>query len=183
MLAVLLESFAKPSGEYGFFFSGFDPIAEDDEGNSGDAAPAVNRQDSADGSQIESGIDGMPEIGVGAGADELVIFFESDSGAPILSEMPARPEGKGNADPCEGNASEGKSVGAGENAIAENAYASPAEKLEKVYYFEKQDKADYFQEENTVTRYERFAADGAARLERACHPIDDKDNPRNLDQQ
>jgi len=121
VLAVLVESFAKLLGEDGFFFSGFDPIAEDDEYDSGETAPAVNGQDSADGGQIESGINGMPEMGVGAGADELVIFFESDAGAPILSEMPARPEGDGDADPGEGNASEGKRVGAREDAIAENS--------------------------------------------------------------
>lgn len=54
MLAVLQESFAKLLGEDRFFFPGFDPIAEDDEDNSGDAAPAVDRQASADGGQIES---------------------------------------------------------------------------------------------------------------------------------
>ena len=54
MSAVLQEGFAKLLGEYGFFFSGFDPIAEDDEGNSGNAAPAIDRQGSADGGQIES---------------------------------------------------------------------------------------------------------------------------------
>lgn len=117
----------------------------------------------------------MAEICVRASADELVIFFESNSGAPILSEMPASPESDGDADPCEGNASEGKSVGARENAMAEDADARcPAEK---------QDKACYFQEENTVTRGERFAADCAARLERARRPIDDEDNPGNLNEQ
>ena len=54
VLAVLQKSFAKLLGEDGFFFSGFDPIAEDDEGDSGDAAPAIDRQGSADGGQIKS---------------------------------------------------------------------------------------------------------------------------------
>src|SRR5580658_4241190 len=117
----------------------------------------------------------MPEIGVGASADELVIFFESDPGAPILSEMPASPEGEGNADPCEGNASQGKSVGAKENSLAENADPRcPAEK---------QDKAHNFQEENAGTRGERFVADRAPGLQRARRPIDDEDDPGNLNEQ
>src|ERR1700721_4848253 len=98
----------------------------------------------------------MPEIRVGASADELVIFFESDSGAPILSEMPASPEGEGDAHPREGNASQRKSVAGRESVLAENADARcPTEK---------QDKAHNFQQENAVTRGEGFAADCGTRL-------------------
>ena len=99
MLAMLLEKRSELFGKHGLFFSGLNPIADDDDGNTGDRAPAVNGQGGSDYGQIESGINGMAEVGVGTAADELVTLFEGDAGAPVLSEMPARPESDGNADP------------------------------------------------------------------------------------
>ena len=158
MAAMLLEVLSELGGQHRFFFPCLDPIAEDDQANSGDASPAVNRQRSADCGQIDSGINGMPEISVGPAADELVVFFQSDSGAPILSQVPARPQSDGDADPSEGNTRNGQCVGAEKNVMIENAH------LPFIAVAEEQDKAEDFQKEDAVTRGEGFLADGAARL-------------------
>src|SRR5271157_3040779 len=158
MAAVLLEGFPELRGQHGFFFPRFDAIAEDDQGNSGDASPVVNRQRSADCGQIDSGINGMPEISVGPGADELVVLFESDSGAPILSQVPAGPQSDGDADPGECDARNGKSVCPRDNAMTKNA--------DLPYAAEEQDKTKDFQKEEAATRRQGFPADGPARLQR-----------------
>ena len=82
MLAVLFESFSELPGQHGFFFPCLDPIAQDDQADSGDGSPAVNRERSADCGQIDSRIDGMAEIRVGPGADELV--SAAGRGRPFL---------------------------------------------------------------------------------------------------
>ena len=43
----------------------------------------------------------MPEMGVRAGVDELVVLFESDSSTPILSGVPTRPHGDRDAAPSQ----------------------------------------------------------------------------------
>jgi hypothetical protein len=172
--AMIFKGFPELLDQHGFFLPCLDPIAEDDEGHSDDAAPALNRQRSPDGGQNDPGIDGMPEVGVGSGADELVFFFKCDSGAPILSEVPASPQGDGDANPGEGDAGEGKSVGTRENVTAKKAdFGCVAEK---------QDKAKNFEKKDAVTRRERFLADGAARLQRTDCPVCDKNDPRSLDE-
>ena len=107
MTAVLFERFPELGGQHGFFFPRLDPIAQDDQADSHDASPFVNRQSAADRRQIESGINGMPEMSVGTSADELVVLFESDSGAPILSQVPAGPQSDSDADPGECDARNG----------------------------------------------------------------------------
>ena len=170
MAAALFEGFAELPGQHGFFLPCLDPIAEDDQADSGDALPAVNGQRSADSGQIDSGINGMPEIRVGAGADEFVALFESNSGAPILSQVPAGPESDGDTDPCERDARGGDSVGLRENVAAKNG------DLRRLA--EEQDKAKNFQKKDSVTRGEGFLAEGATRLQRARRPVGDKDDPR-----
>ena len=174
MAAVLFERFPELRGQHGFFFPRFDPIAEDDQGNSGDTAPVVNRQPTADCGQIDSGINGMPEISVGPAADELVVLFESDSGAPILSQVPAGPQSDGDADPGECDARNGKRVCPRENMMTENP--------DLRCVAEEQDEADDFEKEDGETRRERFPADGATRLQRARRPICDKDDPRTFNE-
>ena len=82
---MLLEGFPELRGQHGFFLSRLEPIAEDDEGNPHDASPLVNRQGSAKRGQIDAGVNGMPETSIWSGAYELMVFFKSDPGAPILS--------------------------------------------------------------------------------------------------
>src|SRR5580704_16745656 len=91
VLAMLAEGLAELSAQHGFFFPGFNPIAQDHEDDCHHASPLVNRQSSADRGQIESGINGMPEMCVRPSADELVVLFESDSSAPKLSQVPPGP--------------------------------------------------------------------------------------------
>lgn len=142
MAAMLLKSFSELRGEHGFFLPSFDPVAENDQSDSDDASPAVDRQRSADGSQIDSGINRMAEISVGAGADEFVVLFESDAGTPILSQVPARPESDGDADPGEGDGRNPKGVGPGKNVMTK-----PADRyFVAVSVTEEQDKANDFQE-------------------------------------
>ncbi len=62
----------------------------------------------------------MPEISVGPSADELVVLFKGDSGAPILSQVPTGPQRDRDADPGKCDAHDGKRVGSMDNAMAKN---------------------------------------------------------------
>jgi len=172
--AVLLEGFPELRGQHGFFFPCFNPIAQDDEADSRDASPLVNRQSSADRGQIDSGINGMPEMSVRPGADELMVLFESDSSAPILSQVPTGTQSDSNADPGECDARNGKSVGPMDNAMTKN--------VDPRYVAEEQDKAKNFQKKAAVTRRQGFLADGPARLQCARRPVGDKDDPRTFNE-
>jgi len=172
--AVLFISFPELRGQQGFFFPRLHPIAQDDQADSRDASPSVNRQSSADRGQIDSGINGMPEMSVGASTDELVVLFESDSRTPILSQVPAGPESDSDADPGECDARNGKSVCLMDNAMTKNA------DLRDVA--EEQDKAKDFQKEEAATRRKGFLADGPARLQRARRPVCAKDDPRTFNE-
>ena len=132
MPAVLFEGGPELGGQHGFLFSGLDPIAEEDQGDSRDTSPLVNRQSSADCSQVESGINGMPEVSVGPSADQLVVFFESDSGAPILPQVPAGPQSDSDADPGESDTRNGKSVCPRDNAMTKSADPTEVAESEKV---------------------------------------------------
>jgi len=161
--AVLFEGIPELCGQHGFFFPCFDPIAQDDEANSRDASPLVNGQSSAHRGQSDSGINRMPEMSVGPGADELVFLFESDSGAPILPQVPTGPKSDCNADPGECDARNGKSVCPTDNGMTKNADVR--------YAAEEQDKAKNFQKKDAVTRREGFLADGPAGLQCARRPV------------
>ena len=99
MLAVFFEGLPELRGQHRFFFSRFDPIAQNDQGGSRDTSPFVDGQNSAKHCQIQTGVDGMAEMSVGAGADELVSFFQGDSGAPVLSQMASGPQRDRDAGP------------------------------------------------------------------------------------
>ncbi len=170
MPAVLFEGFPELRGQHGFLFPCLHPIAQDDQADPCDASPSVNRLSSAQRGQIESGIYGMPEMSVGPSADELVVLFESDTGAPILSQVPAGPQSDSDADPGECDARNGNSVGPMDNAMTKNA--------DLPYVGEEQDKAKDFQKEEAGTRRKRFPAKGSARLQRARRPVCAKDDPR-----
>jgi len=118
---VLFEGFPELLGQHGLFLPRLDPIAQDDQGDSRDASPLIDRQHSADRGEIDSGINGMPEMSVGPSADELVVLFERDSGAPILSQVPASPQSDGDAHPGKRNAQNGKSVRSMNNTMTKNA--------------------------------------------------------------
>ncbi len=169
MPAVLFEGFSELRGQHGFFFPRPHPIAQDDQADSRDASPFVNGQSSGDRGQIDSGINGMPEMSVGSGADEFVILFESDSGAPILSQMPAGPQSDSNADPGECDARNGKRVRPVENVMTENADRRDAA--------EERNKARDFQKNEAGTRREGFLTDSPACLQRAHSPVHAKHDP------
>ncbi len=138
--AMLFEGFAKLRGQHGFFFPRLDPIAQDDQANSHDASPLVNRQSSTDRGQIDSGINGMSKTSVGPSANELVALFESDSSAPILSQVPAGPQSDSDAYPGEYDARNSKSVCSMENAMTKNAdLRCVAEEQGKTNNFQKKD--------------------------------------------
>jgi hypothetical protein len=63
-------------GQQGFFFPGLHPIAQDDQADSHDASPSVNRQSAAERGQNDAGINGMAEVSVGPSTDEPVVLFE-----------------------------------------------------------------------------------------------------------
>ena len=111
----------------------------------------------------------MTEMSVGPSTDELVVLFESDTGAPILSQVPAGPQSNSDADPGECDARYGKSVCLMDNAMTKNA--------DLRYLGEEQDKAKDFQKEEAGTRRQGFPADGPARLQRARRPVCAKDDP------
>lgn len=172
--AMVPEGFSELHRQHGFLFPRFDPIAEDDQGHTGDASPAVDRERSADCRQVDPGINRVPEIRVGAGANELVVFFESDSRAPILSQVPAGPESDRDASPGEGNAGNGKSVAARENLTTENA--------DLPCVTEEQDETEYLEKKNAATRREGFPADGAPRLQCTREPVNDEYDPWTFNQ-
>ena len=170
MPAALFEGFPELRGQHGFFFPRLHPIAQDDQGDSRDASPLIDRQHSADRGEIDSGINGMPEMSVGPSTDELMVLFESDTGAPILSQVPASPQSDSDADPGECDARNGKSVCLMDNVMTKNA--------DLRYAGEEQDKAKDFQKEEAGTRRQGFPAEGPARLQRARGPVCAKDDPR-----
>jgi len=172
--AVLLEGFPELRGQHGFFFPRLHPIAQDDQADSRDASPSVNRQSSAHRGQIDSGINGMPEMSVGPSTDELVVLLESDTGAPILSQVPAGPQSDSDTDPGERDARNGKSICPMDNAMTKNAGLR--------YVAEEQDKAKDFQKEEAGTRRKGFPAEGPACLQRARRPVCDKDDPRTFNE-
>ena len=63
----------------------------------------------------------MPEMSVWPSANELMVLFESDSGAPILSQMPTGPQSDPNPDPGECDSSNSQGVGKRENTVPKNA--------------------------------------------------------------
>jgi hypothetical protein len=164
---MLLEGLSELRSEYGFFFPRLHPIAQDDQADSRDAMPFVNRQGSADRGENDSGIKGMAEMSVGASTDQLVVLFESDAGAPKLSQVPASPQSESDANPGECDAGDGNSVCPRDNEVSENAdVPSPGEE---------QDKAGYFQKEEDGTRHQGFVASDPARPQRAYHQVCAKD--------
>jgi len=112
----------------------------------------------------------MAKMSMGPTADELVVLFQSDSGAPILAQVPARPESDGDAYPRECHAGNFKSVIPMHNQVTENA--SPYEVAEDQYVAKK------LQSEDPIPRRGGFLADGTARLQRAHQPVDAKYDPR-----
>src|ERR1700737_709175 len=138
--AMLFEVFPKLRGQHAFFFPRLYPKTQDDQANSHDASPLVNRQSSTDRGQIDSGINGMSKASVGPSANELVVLFESDSSAPKLSQVPAGPQSDSDADPGEYYARNSKSVCSMENAMTKNAdLRCVAEEQGKATNFQKKD--------------------------------------------
>ena len=146
MPVVLFEGFPELRGQHGFLFPRLDPIAQDDQANSCNASPLVNRQSSTDRGQIDSGVNRMPEMSVGPSTDELVVLFESDSGAPILSQVPPGPQSDSDPDPGECDAHNRKGVCPMDNAMTKKA--------DLRYVAEEQYKAKNFQQKDAVTRRE-----------------------------
>src|SRR5271155_1359137 len=111
----------------------------------------------------------MPEISVRPGADELVVLFECDSGAPILSQVPAGPQSNRDAEPGKRNTHDGERVCSSDNAMTKNANSRRVAK--------EQDEAQNLQKKDAVTRREGFPTDRPACLERARRPVNDEDDP------
>ncbi len=174
MPAVLCEGFPELRGQHGFFLPRLDPVAHDDQDDSRDASPLVNRQSSADRGEIDSGINGMPKMSVGPCADELVVLFESNSGAPVLSQVPASPKSDSDADPGKRNAYNGKCVCSMDNAMTKYS--------DLRCVAEEQDEASNFQKKDAVTRREGFPTDGPACLQCARRPVCDEDDPRTFNE-
>lgn len=120
MPAVLLKICTELRGQHGLFSPRFNPISKNNQEDPYHASPAVNRQGGPDRSQIESRIDGMPKPRVRPRADQFVILFDCDAGAPILSQMPACPQCERNPGPSECNARDTKSVGTRDHSMAED---------------------------------------------------------------
>src|ERR1022692_1927810 len=115
----------------------------------------------------------MPKARIGPGADQLVIFLDRDAGAPVLSQMPSRPQCQRNPCPDQRNAREGKRVRSRNNLLAENPDPWVVD--------EEQNEDGTFKKEDAVARSERFRPLRTERLERADVPIGDKDDPGPFD--
>ena len=125
MPAMLLKVRSKLRAEHAFFSSRLNPITENNQADPNHASPSVNRKSRADRSQIKSRIDGMSQARVWSGADQFVIFFDRDTGAPVLSQMPARPQCQRDPGPGERDACHAKSKTARQNSAAEDAAMNP----------------------------------------------------------
>ena len=66
--------------------------------NGNQRAMFAQRERGAHKSQQHSGINRMTDTPVRAGVDQFVAFLQSDGGAPVFSEVPPRPNGKGDSD-------------------------------------------------------------------------------------
>jgi hypothetical protein len=116
----------------------------------------------------------MPKPRVRPRADQFVIFFDRDAGAPILSQMPARPQCQSDSGPREPNADHAQSESTRNESMPEN----PDLRL----IAKEQNEAGNLNEENAVARSERLRPLRSPGLERAHRPIDNKDDPRALDE-
>ena len=112
----------------------------------------------------------MPEMGVGAGPDELVILLEGDPAAPILPQVPAGPQGESDSHPSERHARDRCRQGAMENALAKHTDAREAP--------EQQGEAGDFQNQVAGSRNEGLRGYSPASLQHANSPVDAKDDPR-----
>src|ERR1700684_3263821 len=117
---MLLKICPELRGQHPLFSPRLNPIADNDQTDSGYTSPSVNRDRGTNCSQIQSGINGMPQPRIRPGADQFVIFFDGDPCAPKLSEMPARPQGQRNPGPGERDAREAEGVSPRGDFVPEN---------------------------------------------------------------
>src|ERR1700686_5366901 len=74
-------------------------MARQHQAKADDTSPAVDHQRSSNRGQDQAGINGVPQMGVGGGAHEFVIFLECDPGAQVFRKMIARPDSQSYAGP------------------------------------------------------------------------------------
>ena len=98
----------------------------------------------------------MPEMSIGPSADDLVVLFESDSRAPILSQVPPGPQSDSDADPGECDARNRKGIRPLDNGMTKNTDSGCVAK--------EHGKAKNLQKKDAVARGEGFLADRPARL-------------------
>ena len=97
MAAVLLEGGAEFLRQQRFFPLGFPGEVREKQEESQQRAVPADGESRAAKHQENPGIDGVADVRVGAGADQLVFNFQGNSSAPIAADVNAGPNGKGHA--------------------------------------------------------------------------------------
>ncbi len=173
MAAVLLEIRPEVPFQQRFFPFRLDPKTPNDHADSHDAAPAADRERGTNRRQVQPGIDWVPQARVGPSADELVIFFYGDSSAPVLAEMPARPNRQRDAGPGKHNCGDADTKTPRNYSLAQETDVGRMPK--------EQNETDDFEKHNAVARRKRFPLFGRLGIQRADRPIEDEGHPRDVD--
>ncbi len=85
---------AKAASQESAFESGFSPKDEANNEGADHAPPNSFREGCAGQRDCQANVNGMPQIGVRAGVDKLVIYLESRNSAPVAAQMLSRPKGQ-----------------------------------------------------------------------------------------
>src|SRR5581483_7585796 len=89
---MLIEFWPELLGEDGLLATCLEPESEDDEREADHRTPGIGGDTRPEDGDQDAGVDRMPDAGVGARANQLVIGLDRDIAAPIPAEMKSRPE-------------------------------------------------------------------------------------------
>src|SRR5579863_9909886 len=95
---MLVESRTEFSCQEGFFLTGLAGESDEEHTDGEQAAIFSDQERGAERCKQQPGVDRVANVGVGAGADKLVPFFDLHFGAPVFADGPAGPDGE--EDPC-----------------------------------------------------------------------------------
>ena len=170
---MLLEIRAEVPVQQRFFPFRLDPKTSNDHADSHNATPAPDCESGTNRRHVQPGIDWVPQARIRPGADQLVIFLYGDSSAPVLAQMPARPNRQRDARPRKRYGSDADTKTFRDYSLAQKADIGRMPK--------KQNETDDFEKHDAVARRKRFPLFGRLGIQRADRPIEDENHPRDVD--
>jgi hypothetical protein len=117
VLPVFLECVPELLAEQLLFSFSFQAVPGQHQPNAHNAPPLVDHHSRTEGRENDAGLDWVPRTGIRASADELMVLFERDPGAPIFRQMVARPDRQADAQPGKGHAQNRTGQSAGQDFI------------------------------------------------------------------